>query len=54
MLEKKFYSRLTCMPIFIALGCLEVDEKLLWVGGVVGGVISIPTLELHLPEVGLG
>ena len=31
------------MPSFIALGCLEV-----------GGVISIPTLKLHRPEVGLG
>ena len=43
------------MPNFIALGCLEVGEKFA-VGGVGwgGGLISIPTLMLHQPEVGLG
>ena len=43
------------MPNFIALGCLEVGEKFPvgWVDGV-DGLISIPTTELHQPEVGLG
>ena len=38
------------MPSFIAQGCLEVGEKF-----PVGcrGLISIPTTELHQPEVGL-
>ena len=40
------------MPSFIALGCLEVGEKFS-VGGWGGGGISIPTTELHQPDVRL-
>ena len=42
------------MPNFVVLGCLEVGEKFTVGGwGGVGGLISIPTTELHQPDVRL-
>ena len=36
---------LACMPNFVVVGCLEVEEKFVVVG--VGGGISIPTTKSH-------
>ena len=43
----KMLMKISCIPSFVSLGCVEVGEKFMVVGS---GVISTTKITLHQPE----